>query len=449
MKKQLLSLSAAALFVVFLLIPAAASGTYEPVAAPPTSLCFSFDYPNEGSERITVNYRIPETACRFVSMSSDEKESAYGFDGSYIMQFDLSVDGENNWSHNPDWDSGEGDYIYLDVGVDTIGSGEFLWFTYDEAVKKCHGAIKSDKASGAENARWFDFENHSLFARARFVYFDNENGSSYCSTWSDTYSVNDSYNKTGFLFQENVSNLEPPIVKGAFLDDSDGDSLIFFDISLGGKLTDAAWAVKCAAGEDLTLKSQIRVNEGEWEYWSVEDELYPYAAGLRAFRVDDEMLDGKLEFRCRLSYEGGTDAGIDSFNSPWSKVILRTSDNNFSIVDNSDTDGRDASEKKCGLCGICPQPLGVCAFVWLTLAVIAVIVAIIIAKAIRRGNFREDTIQSAAKDRLEKGRAEDEARKTPAHGGEPPADSPGSPDSPDSENDNDSKNVNNENGDGE
>jgi hypothetical protein len=411
MKKKLVLLSVAVILLFSALPLSASAAAYDPVASAPKALSFSFDYPNEGSERISVHYLIPENACRFVAITGDEKISSYGFDGSYIMQFDWSVDSKDDWNYTDEWDTGDGNFIFLDVGVDIIGNGELLWFTYDDAVGKCEGAIKSKKTDDGKRARVFDFDEHQLYVRARFAYFDSESETSYCSAWSDVYSVNDSFNKTDTGFSADLTALEPPFVSNAFYGVADGNNLIYFDISLGNELANAAWAVKRAAGEDLVLKSQIRVNDGEWQYWSVEDELYPYTTGLRAFMVDDDMLNGELEFRCCFSYDGNEDAGIEAFSTPWSKSIIRTADNSFSIVKSSDKNKEEPDAGKCSLCNICPQPLGVCAFVWLTLAVIAVLIALIIVKAIRRGKKNTSSIEAAARERLEKGRAEDEARR--------------------------------------
>ena len=42
------------------------------------------------------------------------------------------------------------------------------------------------------------------------------------------------------------------------------------------------------------------------------------------------------------------------------------------------------AEKKCSLCGFCPQPLGLCIFIWIAVAVAVIIIVIVIIVVVKK-----------------------------------------------------------------
>ena len=94
----------------------------------------------------------------------------------------------------------------------------------------------------------------------------------------------------------------------------------------------------------------------------------------------------EIELRARYFVE---QAGQDGFYSAYSKVIGFGSDdiviNDTPATDNNGDDGEGSILDKlpksdCPICHFCPQPLGLCIFIWLIIivAVIAVVVVVVV-----------------------------------------------------------------------
>ncbi len=364
----------------------------------PAALSFAVDYPNEGSERITANYLLPKSACEFNALTAEARVEAYGSDGSCSLEFDWSVDSESAW-HIADDAKSEYGSISLDTGIDFIGNGELFWFVYDEAASRCEGAVT---AKG--DARVFDHDNHKLYIRARLVYTLQDDSSA--TEWTKAYCVNDFLSEAHEYTAPSASPQK--LIVTSPVEGDDGNT--YFDLSFDLSTMKAAWDIKNATGEDMSLESQIRVGDGDWKYWVMTDELYPYGFGTRAFAPEVGSEGQTVSFRCRLNYAGNQAMEIPAVSTEWSDNIVISS-GGIKITENKETAPNSVAQYKCSLCHICPAPLGVCAFVWLTIVVIALFVAFIIIRAVRKGKRKNDEIREAAKQRLAQGMETDASRK--------------------------------------
>ena len=116
----------------------------------------------------------------------------------------------------------------------------------------------------------------------------------------------------------------------------------------------------------------------------------------------------ELEIRCRYYCEQNVE-GIDVMFSEYSDVLTfkttkiedKKDPTPTEVPDDTPTPTEHPSfgraekekkeEKKCSLCGFCPQPLGLCIFIWIAIIiVVAVVVVIIIVKTKKKDNGQKE-----------------------------------------------------------
>ena len=93
--------------------------------------------------------------------------------------------------------------------------------------------------------------------------------------------------------------------------------------------------------------------------------------------------DSVIELRCRYYYDHPVyfDGVI---YSDWSKTIsFGTDDINYYTDPGTDgsvpqDDPADPGKKTCPICHFCPQPLGLCIFIWLAILLVVIIIIVVI-----------------------------------------------------------------------
>ena len=102
--------------------------------------------------------------------------------------------------------------------------------------------------------------------------------------------------------------------------------------------------------------------------------------------------DTVIELRCRYCISQDE---CDDFYSPYSKIISFGTDDinagNSDPVDPADRgENPDPAKKdKCWLCGFCPQPLGLCIFIWLLIILVVIIIVVVIIVASKKKKKKE------------------------------------------------------------
>ena len=373
---------------------AAAEGLPMQHIAAPADMTFVRSYPNEGHECIEAVFTVPDDLCTVASVSAQTQDKYYGTAFLTCVQFDWAIDDETAFHYDKSWDTTESDAKNVPITGSFVEQSEVFWFAYDADVQRCRNAIKAqcmqipDDASGSGETQMvdvysFDFDKHTLFVRARFFVYADQTGQCTFSEWSAPLDVAKHFG-TGVKLAE--KSTDAPVLRKAA---DAGDGTFTFDISFTDDLKETARVLKSAYGTELNLESQVRVDGGEWVYWIVQDELYPYHIGQRQFSVSAEDAEKKIEYRCRLAGgnpDFGTDvttAWSDIFTSENGKVRIAVNDDPFD--EKAQQAQKDAAEKeanRCKLCGFCPvHPFGVCMFVWLG---ILVVIAVLVWALLRR-----------------------------------------------------------------
>ena len=250
-----------------------------------------------------------------------------------------------------------------------------------------------------EGSLYIDYTAHTVYFRMRFVVTtsrDTDEGTVFdyfYSDWSEPTCVGKDAEKTGPL---TAADLPAPVISDLHMTDRtfNDNPIVAFTLTVPDELAAKAAQVK-AAGGYICVETYCRVKgDADWTLMGNAD--WEIKAGEMdcplLHLVNDERptipQDTPIELRCRY-YCGQSD--LDDLWSDYSEIIAFGTDkiaaDDTPVMTEpvpADTEAAEpaAAEKKtCSLCHFCPQPLGLCIFIWLLiLIVIAVVVFLVIRK---------------------------------------------------------------------
>lgn len=335
-----------------------------------------------------------------------EKYGLWSFE--IVMQYDVSLDGEDNWQHTAEWDTeyyygGYADgYSYVALRSEMMEDFEFFWLTYhegqgSETFMPYQPAIITEKyyySDGYEEEIYsFDVENHSLYIRCRYYMEweplvkndDGEGPGEKQSKFSD-WSESAVFGKNGTqITPDEPTTYAAPIISDMKIVLSEGDENSHIEYTQ--TTPESVWmnGVYYLMNDEYGfdgLETQVSIDGGEWIEFSTADAgddwcLWNGNRGAYNFDVPIEE-DSNVKLRIRFAGTHGP--------SKWSNVLEINGGGTQDIPDNTNkpadaptTD--EPSEEKCSLCGFCPVPLGLCIFIWIAivLAVVLVLVILLIA----------------------------------------------------------------------
>ena len=241
-----------------------------------------------------------------------------------------------------------------------------------------------------EEALHIDYTQHTMYFRARFavtVRIAGEADKYYFSEWSDIASVGKDAEKFQPLMQ---TDLDAPVITSLHMTDKEfnDNPIVAFTLTVPDKLMANATKVEANNGS-ITIEVWARVKgdaefiqlQGDWiiKGGEMESALFALANESRP----NVPKDAVIELRCRYRYDQPNYFDGEIY-SAWSKTIsFGTDDINYgttSVTDGSgDPDENTTPEKKeCWLCHFCPQPLGLCIFIWLAILIVIIVIIVII-----------------------------------------------------------------------
>ena len=364
----------------------------------------------------------PQVALLAAEYDSDseafyEKYGLYSFD--IVMQYDVSLDGEDNWQYTSEWDTqwsvgsyGEG-FQSVNIRDEMMEDFEFFWLTYHEGqgsdtFKPYQPAILSYRYQGdgyEEDIYSFDVENHSLYIRCRYYMeweplVENEYGpgpgekQSKFSDWSESAVFGK--NSTQILPQE-PTIYEAPIISELKIvppDEYETNShLEYMQTTPESVWMANMYYIMTEEGWFDGLETQVSVNDGDWIQFSTADSGDDWCLhnGIREAFNEEIAIEEDSHVKLRIRFTGSHGP------SEWSNVLEVNGGGTQQIPEGTqntnaqepsqeapkETQGavqEPANEEKCSLCGFCPQPLGLCILIWIAIVII-VIVVILIASA--------------------------------------------------------------------
>ena len=319
------------------------------------------------------------------------------------IQYDVSLDGEDNWQHNEEWDSqyyvgsyGEG-FQSVSLRSELMEDFEFFWLTYHEGqgsdtFKPYQPSILTEKFTGdgyEQDIYSFDVENHSLYIRCRYYMewetFDaekNEIGEkqSKFSDWSESAV----FGKNGTqITPDEPTTYAAPIISDMKIVLSEGDENSHIEYAQTTPesvwMTGVYYLMK-EDGQFDGLETQVSIDGGEWIEFDTADAGGDWCLwnGSRGAYNDDVPIEKNTNVKLRIRFIGTHGP------SKWSNVLEL---NGGGTQENPDDTGKapdekppvdEPSEDKCALCGFCPVPLGLCIFIWIAIVVVVILVIVII-----------------------------------------------------------------------
>ncbi len=362
-------------------------------------------------------YVVRETDLSVLELSSEyyadsdafyEKYGLYSF--TMIMQYDTSLDGTDNWNYTPEWDK---DYSALSpyeavaiawIGEDLMALETIFDLYYKDPDNENYQAMADaiihrnvpDGESAFDNY-YFDYENHSLSIRCRYYMewetYDGETigeKQSKFSEWSDVAV----FGKDGTsITPEAPTGYDAPII-------SDLNYVPPTGYSTQGSLTyhlttpESVWeaGIYYTLTEDGyfdTLETEIRINDGDWLPYETIDSWSTGAlsAGLRTAYAEEPVIDEDTPVALRVRYTGSHGP------SEWSNIIEIVDGGTQEVPEETHGTAEESKapetkpaadepeEEKCGLCGFCPMPLGICIIIWLVIVLAVILVLVIVSKA--------------------------------------------------------------------
>ena len=328
-----------------------------------------------------------------------EKYGLWSFE--ICIQYDVSLDGEDNWQHHAEWDTeyytgGYGDgYPYVALRSELMDDFEFFWLTYYEGPDSdtfvpYKPAILTEKFTGdgyEQDIYSFDVENHSLYIRCRYYMewetFDaekNEIGEkqSKFSDWSESAV----FGKNGTqITPDEPTTYAAPIISDMKIVLSEGDENSHIEYAQTTPesvwMTGVYYMMK-EEGQFDGLETQVSIDGGEWVEFDTADSGDDWCLwnGSRGAYNDDVPIEENTNVKLRIRFIGTHGP------SEWSNVLEL---NGGGTQENPDDTGKAPDEKppvdekdKCSLCGFCPVPLGLCIFIWIAIAIVVILVIVII-----------------------------------------------------------------------
>ena len=246
-----------------------------------------------------------------------------------------------------------------------------------------------------------DYTKHTVYFRARFVVTVRNDGSPdryYFSEWSSIASVGKDSEKFEPLTK---TDLKAPVITSLRMTDKEfnDNPVVAFTLTVPEELAENATKVE-ANGGSITIEVWARV-KGDKEFTQLQGDWIIKAGEMESdlFNLANESRpnvpkDSVIELRCRYRYDHPAYFDGDMY-SDWSKTIsFGTDDINYDPgqLDTSTTpaDNTQSGEKdKCPICHFCPQPLGLCIFIWL-LILLAVIIIIVIIIVVSKKKKKKD-----------------------------------------------------------
>jgi len=348
----------------------------------------------------------PEVALLAAEYSKDseafyEKYGLWSFE--ICIQYDVSLDGEDNWQHNEEWDTnwytdgiGNG-YPYESIRSELMDDFEFFWLTYYEGedgsvfepYKPAITTYVYHHGDWDENIYSFDVENHSLYIRCRYYMEweplvkndDGEGPGEKQSKFSD-WSESAVFGKNGTqITPDEPTTYAAPIISDMKIVLSEGDENSHIEYAQTTPesvwMTGVYYLMK-EEGQFDGLETQVSIDGGEWIEFSTADSWGDWCLwnGSRGAYNDDVPIEENTNVKLRIRFIGTHGP------SEWSNVLEL---NGGGTQENPDDTGKAPDEKppvdgkdKCSLCGFCPVPLGLCIFIWIAIVVVVILVIVII-----------------------------------------------------------------------
>ncbi len=398
----------------------------------PTTVSISYSLSNE----MTAFFKRLETA--HANDTVEEFFAQYDFDDIGITtQVDWAIDDVDDpvsgWHYNEFWNAIEGYGLgYDDQGRCRVGvwDGVDLWIGNATETVNSHWILRSvnedelkgnpetltpglrdqlraDQFSVRDGDVVIDFTEHTAFFRMRFVVWtskDTEEGTKYDYTYSD-WSETASVGKGAEAYKPlTAADLAAPVVTDLHMTDENFNEnpVVAFTLTVPDEL--AANAAKVAArGGEIRIETEARI-KGDAEWVLMQNTDWIIRAGemksalLTLLNEDRPVIPDGAEIEIRFRYlcmQSGEDDVFSDYSAvqTFKTTEIRTDPQPVVIAEPDedsepvDVEGLDADQ--CPICGFCPQPLGLCIFIWIAILVTVIIVIVVVIVIVKKKKKKE------------------------------------------------------------
>ena len=431
------------LMLLSLAVPVASADELNPFTPPaPEHVSVTWMETNDSPTSCSFSYSVP-TAMSDFQKAFDEAEdkeaflAPYGLDDAwFVIQIDWALDDVNDpvsgWHYNQYWDGDS----YHGLGKDSEGKIHYSEWDYvdcpignvTETINDAwilRGIPNDDRLNGDPETGFigvkdelnpdqftYDYENedlhidftkHTLYVRARFVFVARKTGADgeqySFSQWSETASCG----KDAVAYKPLTGkDIAAPEITDLHMTDKEfnDNPVVAFTLTVPDTLAKQAVEAEAHRGY-IVIETYARVKgDTEWIAMGNTDwEIKPgeMECALLSLISDEHpkiAKDTPIELRCRYRC---SQVGEDDVYSEYSKILtFETSEigNDPKPTPTAEptvdepiptptpkVEAKDEKkDDKCPLCHFCPQPLGLCIFIWLIIIVVVVLVAIIVVK---------------------------------------------------------------------
>ena len=419
--------SAAGEVPIELVPPAYVSAKWMEENDSPTTTKLTFSLSND----MTTFFKNLEEA--HLNGTADQFMANIGCDDIWMnVQIDWAVDdikdSVSGWHYTKYWDGDE----YFGLGKDSEGNARYSdWDVVDcglnnatETVQDIwvtRGIPNDDRWNGnpethtpgvkdqlrpeqytydTENEELrIDYTKHTVYFRARFVVTVRNDGSPdkwYFSEWSNITCVG----KDAEAFKPlTKADLDAPVITNLRMTDKEfnDNPVVAFTLTVPEKLMENASKVT-ATGGGIVIETEARVKgDTKWTLMGNTDWIIKSGEMECALLtlVSDERpnipKDTIIELRCRYRCD---QPGQDDIYSDYSKIISFGTDDinsyNGEATDTGEIGNNTGKKSDCPICHFCPQPLGLCIFIWIAIIVLIIVVIIIIIVVASKKKKKEE-----------------------------------------------------------
>jgi len=423
--KKLLSVIAAGLTAITC-IPFAASADNETVKLPfelsaPENVSITYLDGRDSPSTCEIHYSQNNSMSAWSSKMNDtethdaaEAELAeMGYDDLWInAQIDWSLDSQDDWKCNDLWLTGGydedyvlrlGDWAYINQNYSNetsmsdwifryMGNMEdaedSFWYGADEQLG-WKDVLKEGqyKLVVNENGKypWIDFSEHTAYVRVRWLVTvrpsDGSDDIPIVSDWSEIAAVGKDAEKIEPLKSGDIA---PPVISDLkyMEDDFNGFPVIGFKLDVTPELAKQVAQVNGTSGV-IRIYTEARVQgKGEWvelqgdldiKSGDIQIDLQALAEAEKSV-AKDTPIELRTRYWCSQNEQEdfySAYSNVLTFGSLDMEVTTGEIVDTIGAIETTTAAAKKDSKKKCGLCGFCPHPLGICIFIW-----IAIILAI-------------------------------------------------------------------------
>ena len=392
----------------------------------PTTMSFSFSMDNQMAQALAAIDQARDAGLLETMLAK------YGVSDVYVnIQVDWALDDVNDpvsgWHYNKYWDglnnTGLGkdengryrcsEWDIVEWGLNSLDTVQNYWIMRGASDDGWNGIpedgtpgvkdqLRPDQYEYYDDSVHIDFTKHTAYFRVRYALTavkETEEGVQYLNKFSE-WSETASYGKDAVAYTPiKAGDIAAPEITDLHMTDKEfnDNPVVAFTLTVPDALSKMA-ADAAAHGGHIVIETEARV-KGDTEWvgmgnadWEIKTgEMECALVTLISENHPKIAKDTPIEIRCR--YRCGQVEQDDVF-SEYSKVLTfetteigndpQPTPPEVTVTPKPEEKKDEAKKDKCPLCGFCPQPLGLCIFIWLVIIIVILLVVFIVVKKSRK-----------------------------------------------------------------